>query len=98
MFMGYSTQHAGDVYRFLHMKTSHIIYSQDVQWLGKRWHEFYHILSTHSADKYVDPFDDYIEETGTNQEVEDNKQETEQMPGVIKDTNEEEDELIATST
>ena len=29
MFMGYSTQHAGDVYRFLHMKTNHIIYSQD---------------------------------------------------------------------
>ena len=35
MFMGYSTQHAGDVYRFLHMKTNHIIYSQAVQWLAK---------------------------------------------------------------
>ena len=31
MFMGYSTQHAGDVYRFLHLKTNHIIYSRDVQ-------------------------------------------------------------------
>ena len=30
MFMGYSTQQAGDVYRFLHIKTNHIIYSQDV--------------------------------------------------------------------
>ena len=35
MFMGYSTQHAVDVYRFLHLKTNHIIYSRDVQWLGK---------------------------------------------------------------
>ena len=30
MFLGYSTQHVGDVYQFLHMKTNHIIYSQDV--------------------------------------------------------------------
>ena len=58
MFMGYSTQHTGDVYRFLHMKINHIIYSRDVQWLGKLWHQFYHILSMHSTDKYVDPFDD----------------------------------------
>ena len=98
MFIGYSTQHAGDVYRFLHMKTNHIIYSRDVQWFGKLWHEFYSVLSTHSADKYVDPFDDYIEETGTDQEVEDNVQETEQMRVIIKDTNEGEDELIATRT
>ena len=27
MFLGYSTQYAGDVYRFLHMKTNHIIHS-----------------------------------------------------------------------
>ena len=27
MFLGYSTQDTGDVYRFLHMKTNHIIYS-----------------------------------------------------------------------
>ena len=74
MFLGYSTQHDGDVYRFLHMKTSHIIYSRDVQWLGKMWHEFYSTHSSHSADAYADPFDDYIEETSTNQEVEDNLQ------------------------
>ena len=98
MFMGYSTQHAGDVYRFLHMKTSYIMYSQDVEWLGKLWHEFYRILSTHSADKYVDPFDNYIEETDTNQEVENKVQEAGQMPPIIKDTNEKEDEPIATRT
>ena len=62
------------------------------------WHEFYHILSMHSAGKYVDPFDDYIEESGTDQEVEDDIQETELMAAVIKDINEGEDELIATRT
>ena len=31
MLQGYSTQHAGDVYWFLHMKTNHIRYSQTVQ-------------------------------------------------------------------
>ena len=35
IFMGYSTQDAGDVYRFLHLKTNHVIYSRDVQRLGK---------------------------------------------------------------
>ena len=80
VFFGYSTQHTGDVYRFLHMKTNHIISSRDVQWLGKMWHEFYSIPSSHSADVYVDPFDDYIEDTSTNQEVEDDVQEREQMP------------------
>ena len=60
MFMGYSTQHAGDVYRFLHMKINHIIYSRDEEWLGKMWHEFYCSPSSHSADTYVDPFDDYM--------------------------------------
>ena len=100
MFMGYSTQHSGDVYGFLHMKTNHIIYSRDVQWLGKLWHEFYHIPNIHSADKYIDPFDDYIEETGTEQEVENNIQETEteQMRAVIEDTHDEADEQIATRT
>ena len=43
MFMGYSTHHGGDMYRFLHLKTNHVIYSRDVQWLGKMWNEFYSI-------------------------------------------------------
>ena len=32
------------------------------------------------TDAYVDPFDDYIEETGTDQKVETNDQEVEQTP------------------
>ena len=62
------------------MKTNHVIYSRDVQWLDKMWHEFYSIPSSHSADAYVDPFNDYIEETGTDQEVKSNTQETELTP------------------
>ena len=61
MFLGYSTQHAGDVYRFLHMKTNHTIHSLDLEWLGKMWHEFYNVPSNHSADAYVDTFDNYID-------------------------------------
>ena len=77
MFMGYSTT-CWRCVQVLAYKTNHIIYSRDVQWLGKMWHDFYSIPSIHSADSYVEPFDDYIEETGTDQEVEDNVQETEQ--------------------
>ena len=53
MFLGYSMQHAGDVYRLLHMKTNHIIHYRDVQLLGKIRHEFYNVPSNHSADAYV---------------------------------------------
>ena len=94
IYMGYSTQYAGNVYRFLHMKTNHIINSRDIQWLGKMWDEFYSIPSSHSADAYVDPFDDYIEETRTNQEVEDNVQETEQTPAEAEETHLKEDEPL----
>ena len=44
------------------------------------WHEFYSIPSSHSADAYIAPFDDYIEENGTGQEVEENVQDQEQGP------------------
>ena len=36
------------------------------------WNEFYRIPSNHSADAYVDPLYDYIEDTGTDQENESN--------------------------
>ena len=93
MLMGYCTQHSGDVYRFLHMKTNHVIYCRDVQWLGKMWHEFYS-----SADTYVDPFDDYIEEAGPDQEAESNAQEVEPTPVEAEETSFEEDEPIAART
>ena len=44
------------------------------------WHEFYSVPSNHSADAFVNPFDDYIEENGTGQEVEEYVQDKEQVP------------------
>ena len=41
MFVGYSTNHAGNVYQFIHAKTNQVIYSRDVQWLNKLWGEYY---------------------------------------------------------
>ena len=41
--VGYSSQHAGDVYRLLNVKTSRFILSRDVKSIGKTWAEFYKI-------------------------------------------------------
>ena len=98
MFMGYSTQHAGDVYMFLHLKKNHVIYSRDMQWLGTMWNEFYGIPSNHSADAYVDPFDDYIEDTVTDQETESTVQEVEPTPTETEQTSLEEEKPIAART
>ena len=43
LFVGYSTQHARDVYRLLNPKTSRVIHSRDVKWIGKIWAVFYKI-------------------------------------------------------
>ena len=40
LFVGYSTQHAGDVYILLNPKQSRVIHSRDVKWIGKTWAEF----------------------------------------------------------
>ena len=40
LFVGYSTQHAGDVYRLLNPKTSRVIHSRDVKWIGKHGQSF----------------------------------------------------------
>ena len=58
LFVGYSTQHAGDVYRLLNPKTSRVIYSRDVKWIGKTWAEFYTIKMIDRASGYVDPDED----------------------------------------
>ena len=43
LFVGYSTQHAGDVYRLLNPKRSRVVHSRVVKWLGKLCAEFYKI-------------------------------------------------------
>ena len=47
---------------------------------------------------YVDPFDDYIEETGTDQGIENNAQGTDQTPVETEETSIEEEEPIAART
>ena len=58
LFVGYSTQHAGDVYRLLNPKTIRVIHSRDVKWIGKTWAEFYKIKMIDRASGYVDPDED----------------------------------------
>ena len=37
MFVGYADDHAGDVYRFIHFKTQHIILSRGERWMNILW-------------------------------------------------------------
>ena len=65
------------------------------------WYEFYSVPSNHSADADVDAFDDYIEESGTGQEVEENVQDKEQASVAeadFHDSSLEEEEPIAART
>ena len=43
LFVGYSTQHVGDVFKLLNPNMSRVIHSRDVKWTGKTWAEFYKI-------------------------------------------------------
>ena len=77
LFVGYSTQHAGDVYRLLNPKTSRVIHSRDEKWIGKIWAEFYKIKMIDRASGYVDPDEDFqLEEE--DQEVEEEESEPEE--------------------
>ena len=58
LFVGYTTQHTGDVYRLLNPKTSRVIHSREVKWIGKTWAEFYKIKMIDRASGYVDPDED----------------------------------------
>ena len=55
LFVGYSTQHAENVYRLLNSKTSRVIHSRGVKWTGKTWAEFYKIKMIDRGSGYVEP-------------------------------------------
>ena len=77
LFVGYSTQHAGDVYRLQNPKTSRFMHSRDVKWIGKTWAEFYKIKMIDRASGYVDPDEDFqLEEE--DQDVEEEESEPEE--------------------
>ena len=78
LFVGYSTQHAGDVYRLLNPKTSRVIHSRDVKWIGKMWAEFYKIKKIDRASGYVDPDEDFQLEEEEDQDVEEEETEPEE--------------------
>ena len=58
LFVGYSTQHAGDVYRLLNPKPSRVIHSRDLNWTGKMSAEFYKIKMIDRVSGYVGPDED----------------------------------------
>ena len=78
LFVGYSTQHAGDVYRLLKTKTSRDIHSRDVKWIGKTWPEFYKIKMTDRASGYVNPDEDLQLEEEEDQEEQEEEIEPEE--------------------
>ena len=85
LFVGYSTQHAGDVYRLLNPKTSRVIHSRDLKWIGKMWAEFYKIKMIDRASGYVDPDEDLqLEEEEDQDEQEEEIDPEEDEPEVIQ--------------
>ena len=80
LFVGYSTQHARNVYRLLNFKRSRVIHSRDVKWTGKAWAEFYKIKMIVRASGYVDPDEDVQLE----EEDQDNDQEEESETKMIQ--------------
>ena len=85
LFVGYSTQHAGDVYRLLNPKPSRVIHSRDVNWTGKTWAEFYKIKMIDRASGYVDPDEDLqLEEEEDKDEQEEEIEPEESEPEVIE--------------
>ena len=69
LFVGYSTRHAGDVYRLLNPKTIRVIHSRDVKWIGKTWADFYKIKMIVRASGHVDPDEDFQLEVEEDQDV-----------------------------
>ena len=85
LFVGYSTQHAGHVYRLLNPKTSRVIHGRDMKWTGKTWAEFYKIKMIDRASGYDDPDEDLqIEEEEDQDEQEEELEPEEDEPEVIQ--------------
>ena len=78
LFAVYGTQHAGDVYRLLNPKTSRVIHSRDVKWIGKTWAEFYKIKMIDRASGYVDPDEDFQLEEDEDQDIDEEESEPEE--------------------
>ena len=81
LFVGYSTQHAGDLYRLLNPKTHRVIHSRDVKWIGKSWAELYKIRMDDRASGHVDPDEGFqLEEGDQNIDKDDSEPEDDSEP------------------
>ena len=69
LFVGYSTQHAGDVCRLVSPNTSRVIHSRDVKWIGKMWAESYKIKMINRDSVYVEPDEDFQHEDEEDQDI-----------------------------
>ena len=78
LFVGNSTQHAGDVYRLLKPITSRVIHSRHVKWTGKTLAEFDKIKMIDRASGYVDPDEDFQLDGEEDQDVEEEELEPEE--------------------
>ena len=78
LFVGYNTQHAGDVYRLLNPKTSRVIHSRNVKWIRKMWAEFYKIKMIYRASGHVDPDEEFQLEEEEDQDVDEQELEPEE--------------------
>ena len=84
LFVGYSTQHAGDVYRLLNPKASRVTHSRDVKWTCKMWAEFCKIKMIDRASWYVDPDENLQLEEEEDQDEQAQLEPEEDEPEVIQ--------------
>ena len=68
IFVGYSDDHAGNMYRFINMQTKQIILSRDVQWLNSFWKAY--MKRRDDSKKLVDEFYSHEEVDQTQDESE----------------------------
>ena len=78
LFVGYSTQHAGDVCRLLNPKTSRVIHSRHVKWIDNTWAEFYKIIMIDRASGYFDPDEDFQLEEEEDQDIDEEESKPEE--------------------
>jgi transposase InsO family protein len=61
MFLGYSDNHASNVYQFLNLKTQKVLHSRDITWLNKFWGEYVGIKKVNIAYAEIDGNEDNLE-------------------------------------
>ena len=87
-------QHGGDVYRLLNPKTSRVIHSRDVKWIGKTWAEFFKIQVIDRASGYVDADEGLQLEEEEDQDEEEEELEAEEDESEVIQVGEQRPQLV----